>query len=68
MKQNVSPVVIAVAVILLLAVVGYFGYKAVSPPAAISGIGTNGQPMSQADVDKLKERASGGKFKAGGGQ
>ena len=64
MKANISPVVIVVAIIIVLAVVGYFGYKTVgAPPPSTGGIGKDGKPMSQQQVDELATKMSGGKYK-----
>ena len=64
MKTKVGPAVIAVIVILVLAVIGYFGYKTVGAPApSVSGIGKDGQPMSQQQVDELANKMSGGRHK-----
>ena len=64
MKSKVNPAAIVVAVVIVLAVIGYFGYKTLlAPPTSASGIGKDGKPMTQQQVDELASKMSGGRYK-----
>ncbi len=52
MKQAVSPVVVAVIAIVVLAAVGYFGYRAVAGGPATGG----SRPPAAQDTQKMREQ------------
>jgi hypothetical protein len=61
-KKAVSPMVIVIAIAVVLALVGYFGYRTtVAPKPYTSGVGADGKPMSQQQIDELARRMSGGR-------
>lgn len=62
MQNKVPPPVIAVVIVLVLAVVGFFAYKSMfARSPSVSGIGPGGKPMSKEDIANLANRMSGGK-------
>ena len=63
MKTQLSPAVIIAIVVIALALVGYFGYKKMAPPDSVTGIGPNGQPMTDKEVTDMKNRMKGGAAK-----
>jgi len=63
MQAKLGPAAIIVALMLAVGIIGTIGYKAVlKPPASTSGIGPDGKPMSQAQIDELARKMSGGKY------
>ena len=62
MKQSVSPAVIAIAVVAILALVIFFGKKTMDSSGGgdtAVGVGKDGKPMSSADGEAMMKRMRG---------
>jgi hypothetical protein len=63
MAQKLSTPAFVAIIVVVLAVVAYFGYRAtLAPPASTAGIGPGGKPMDKATIDEMAKRMSGGKY------
>ncbi len=55
MRKSLSPVTIAVILVVVVAIIGFFGYRQLNPPTPPHGI-IDGRPMTDADVHNMAKQ------------
>lgn len=68
-RGEVPPVVVVVTIAATLLIILVIGFRtALAPPPTVHGIGRDGKPMTDADVDALVRAMTGGKIQKAPGR